>query len=91
MSDITTQVLIDIRDEVRGLRGEVVELRDEVRGLRGEVVELRGEVVELRGELTKTNERLDRLHHRQVEGEIRLSTQLGSLIGSVEKLRDASV
>jgi hypothetical protein len=39
MSDLTTQVLIEIRDEVRGLRGEVG-------GLRGEVSELRRRQVE---------------------------------------------
>jgi hypothetical protein len=39
MSDLTTQVLIEIRDEVRELRGEVG-------GLRGEVNELRQRQVE---------------------------------------------
>jgi hypothetical protein len=75
MSDLTTQVLIEIRDEVRELRGEVGGLRGEVGGLRGEVGGLRGEVNELR--------------QRQVESEIRIATGITDVIGVIGQVRDA--
>jgi hypothetical protein len=84
MSDLTTQVLIEIRDEIRELRGEVGGLRGEVGGLRGEVGGLRGEVVELRGEVHE-------VRRRQVESEIRLGTSLTDVIGALHEVRDAVV
>jgi uncharacterized coiled-coil DUF342 family protein len=52
-SDITVEILKDIRDEIRGVR---TELREEVHGVRGEVRELTTEVHELRAD---TNKRFD--------------------------------
>jgi hypothetical protein len=91
MSDLTTQVLVEIRDEVRGLHGEVVELRGEVGGLRGEVVELRGEVGGLRGEVGGLRSEVNEVRRRQVESEVRLATALTDVIGAVNRVRDAVV
>jgi hypothetical protein len=50
-SDITIEILKDIRDEIRGVR---TELRDEIRGVR----------IELGARLDVTNERLDTNNQR---------------------------
>ena len=59
-TDITIEILKDIRQDMRGLREEA----------------------------RATNERLDRLEHRQVETEIRLATQLVAVTGAIHELRD---
>ena len=84
MSDLTTQVLIEIRDEVRGLRDDVGGLRGEVGGLRSEVGGLRNEVGELRGEVKE-------VRRRQVDSEVRFATVLTDVIGAVNRVRDAVV
>src|ERR1700722_10939049 len=58
-SDITIEILKDIRDEIRGVR---TELRDEIRGVR----------TELAARLDLTNERLDTNNQRLDLGESRL-------------------
>jgi hypothetical protein len=98
MSDLTTQVLIEIRDEVRGLRGEVVELRGEVvelrgevGGLRGEVGGLRSEVGGLRSEVGELRGEVKEVRRRQVDSETRFATVLTDVIGAVNRVRDAVV
>jgi hypothetical protein len=54
MADITTQVLIEIRDEAR-----------------------------------KTNTRLERLERRQVEAEVRISTEIVAVAGAIREMKDA--
>lgn len=56
--NLTVRVLMDIRDEMRGLRGDVTDMREEVRGLRTDVVDIREEVRGLRSEVTHIGERL---------------------------------
>lgn len=57
------------------------EIRDEVRSTK----------VELKAEIGQTNERLDRLERRQVETEVRLATELTSVVGAIRDLKDAVV
>jgi hypothetical protein len=64
MADLTTQVLIEIRDEIRSTKEELSAWVDQ------------------------TNSRLDRLERRQVEGELRLGTELATLTGVMRDLRD---
>lgn len=51
VTDLTVEILKDIRTELRGLRGDVDGLRGEVNGLRGEMNGLRGDVGELKVEM----------------------------------------
>jgi hypothetical protein len=61
--------------EPRDLTIEILKsIRDEVRGVRGEVVALRGEVAGVR--------------EQQVRSEIRLATELVTVIGEFRALRD---
>jgi uncharacterized coiled-coil DUF342 family protein len=72
-ADITTQVLIQIRDEIVATRteltGEIHTLSEEIVATRTELtgeiqvltVELRGTKTELKAEIAKTNERLESL------------------------------
>ena len=75
MSDLTTEILRDIRDGVREVRDEVREVRD---GLRG-----------TNERLDQTNERLDRTNERLdrvVQEQIRQSTAIVALEGTVRGL-----
>ena len=69
--DVTTKVLVEIRDEIRATRTE----------LKAELATTR---TELKGEIAKTNERLDRVERRQVEGEMRLATELVAVRGTLQ-------
>src|SRR5689334_8515610 len=82
MEDSSTQVLIEIRDEARKTNAEVRKTVDEVRKLADEV---RGTNERLEG----TNTRLDRLERRQVEAEVRISTELVAVAGAVREMKDA--
>jgi hypothetical protein len=60
-------------------------IRDEVRETNARVDRLRDE---LTGELRTTNARLERVEQRQVEGEMRLATELVAVAGAVREVRD---
>jgi hypothetical protein len=64
MADLATQVLIEIRDEIRSTKHE------------------------LSSRLDQSNTRLDRLERRQVQGELRLVTDIATLTGVMRDLRD---
>jgi chromosome segregation ATPase len=49
--NLTVRVLMDIRDEMRGMRADLVEVK-------GELVEVKGELVEMKDELVNVNARL---------------------------------
>jgi uncharacterized coiled-coil DUF342 family protein len=76
--DLSTEILVQIRDEMRQTRNE----------LRDELHELRDELHELRGQVHETNERLDRLERRQTEDGIRLATELVAVATAVGQVRD---
>ena len=80
-TDLTTEILKGIRDEVKGVRADVTGLRDEVKGVRADVTGLRDEVRE-------TNARLDRLERRQANTEIRLATEVVAVADAVRDVRD---
>lgn len=63
--DLTTRVLVEIRDaireqgvDIRGLRSDVNELRTDVNGLRTDVTGLRSDVNEIKGELVEVKAEL---------------------------------
>lgn len=67
MADLTHQILIEIRDEIRSTNSRLDQTNSR---------------------LDQTNSRLDRLEKRQVEAEIRVSTEVAALTGVVRDLRD---
>jgi len=75
MSDLTTQVLIEIRDEARRTNAQVAQLN--------------AEVAQIKAEAVQTNTRLDRLERRQTESEIRISTEIVAVAGAIDRLTDA--
>lgn len=75
MADLTTRVLIEIRDELRSTKDELGS-------------ELRSTKEQLSSRIDESNTRLDRLEHRQVEGELRLGTAIATLTGVMSDLRD---
>jgi tetrahydromethanopterin S-methyltransferase subunit G len=75
MSDLNTKILIEIRDEIRGTNGRL------------DQVEQRVDQTNQR--LDQVNERVDRLHRRQVETEVRLTTELVAVVGAIHEVRDA--
>jgi hypothetical protein len=100
-SDITVEILKDIRDELRGVR---TELRDEIRGVRTELSDeirgVRSEVHELR---TQTNQRFELVESTLLdlaeqqrfvvrytkaisERDARLEPRVSALEGRVDKL-----
>jgi predicted RNase H-like nuclease (RuvC/YqgF family) len=88
MEDITTQVLIEIRDEVRRtnqrLDGTNERLDATVERLDATVERLDATVERL----DATVERLDRVERRQVEAEVRISTELVAVAGAIREMKD---
>jgi chromosome segregation ATPase len=75
MEDITTQVLIEIRDEVRRTNQRL------------DATVERADATNER--LDGISNRFDRLERRQVEAEVRISTELVAVAGAVREMRDA--
>ena len=53
------------------------------------LIEIRDEARKTNERLEGTNSRLDRLERRQVEAEVRISTELVAVAGAVREMRDA--
>jgi len=71
MADLSTQILIEIRDEIRTTR-----------------TDLSGRIDQTNARLDRLDTRLDRVERRQVDTEIRLSTEVVALTGVVRDLCD---
>jgi hypothetical protein len=80
--DLTPEILKSIRKDITDLR---TDFKGEIRELRAE---LKGESGQLRGGLAEANVRLDRLHQRQVETEVRLATELVNVVSAIHEVRD---
>jgi hypothetical protein len=61
-------------------------IRDEVRGTNERLDAMNGD---LSGRIDATNERLERVERRQVESEVRITTELVALGGTLREMRDA--
>jgi hypothetical protein len=81
MADLTIEVLKEIRDEVRATKVELAQTKEQ----------LTGQIAQTNERLDQTNERLERLERRQVETEVRLATELTSVVGAIRDLKDAVV
>jgi hypothetical protein len=77
-TDLTIEILKDIRGELRELRGESRKTNERLDDLRTEMGEQLGEV----------NGRLERVERRQTETETRLATELIAVAGAVRDVRD---
>jgi hypothetical protein len=85
MADLTTQILIEIRDEIRATR---VDLSSRIDQTNGRLDQMNGRIDQTNERLDLTNGRLEQVAKRQVEAEIRLSTEVVALTGVVRELRD---
>jgi len=74
-TDLTIEILKGIRDEVRTTNTNLEALRADT-GARIEALR------------ADTNARFDQLERRQVETEVRLSTELVAVVGAVREVRD---
>jgi hypothetical protein len=81
MADVTTEILIEIRDEIRATRTDLSTRIDETNA----------RLDQTNGQLDQTNTRLDRVERRQTAGEVRLSTEIVAVVGAIRELRDAIV
>ncbi len=84
-TDITIEILREIRDEIRNTNGRIDGVRDELRATNNE---LRATNDELRTTKDETNARFDTLARRQTETEIRLATEIIAVAGAVREVRD---
>ena len=72
--DLTTEILIQIRDEMKAVRGELTTTREQ-----------------LSSRIDETNLRLERVERAQSETEIRLATEIISVVSAVNQLKDLIV
>jgi hypothetical protein len=79
MTDLTTQILIEIRDEIRATNQRLDQVASG----------LNSRIDKTNTRLDESNTRLDRLERRQVEAEARVSTALVDVVGAVHEMRDA--
>jgi len=77
-SDLTVQILREIRDELRATK---VELGAGIR-------ETNARLDQTNARLEQSNARLDRLDKRQTESEIRLTTELVAVAHAVDSLKE---
>ncbi len=77
-SEITVEILKDIRDEMRASR-------EDIRGVSTRIDQLRTDLDE---RLDHTNERLSTLERRQVSTETRLATELIGVKDAVDRVAD---
>lgn len=78
MTDLTTQILVEIRDEIRGLNVS----------LNGRIDQTNNRLDQTNDRLDQTIHRLDRLERRQVEAEVRISTEIVAVHGTLRELTD---
>ena len=79
MADLTLQVLESIRDELTKTRKDLSARLDETNA----------RLDQTNTRLDHTNERLDRLERRQTATEIRLATELTSVVTAIGDLKNA--
>jgi methyl-accepting chemotaxis protein len=79
--DLTTEILIQIRDEMKGMREE----------LKGTREELSARIDQTNTRLDQTNVRLERTEKRQAASEIRLATEIVNVVQAVNQLKDLLV
>ena len=81
MADITTQVLIEIRDEIRELRRDTNHRLDLV----NERIDVTNQSLEA------TNDRVGSIERRQTESELRIASEIVAVAGAVHELKDAVI
>jgi predicted RNase H-like nuclease (RuvC/YqgF family) len=81
MADLTTQILIDIRDAVRATNERI----DQTNQRLDQTNQRLDQTIE---RLDRSIDRLDRLERRQVDGEIRIGTEIVAIAGAIRNFHD---
>jgi hypothetical protein len=76
--DLTTEILIQIRDELKSTRTE----------LSARIDQTNSRLDQMGSKVDGTNARLDRVERRQTESEVRLATELVNVVSAVNQLKD---
>ena len=76
MSDLTTKILVNIRDEITNVKDEVKNVKDEVKDLKDEVKNLRSEHGEI---LREHGQRLDAVERQGTNNGMILKQILGAV------------
>lgn len=82
--DKAIPVLLDIRDDIKIMKGDMKDLRDDVKEMKGDVKELKGDVKELKGDMKGTRENVKSL----VDGQMTLLEGQKETIDEIKGLRD---
>jgi predicted nucleic acid-binding Zn-ribbon protein len=77
-TDLTIEILKDIRQEMRETKEEIRETKEEIRHTRED----------LHDEIHALSGRVDRLHTRITETDIRTATAMTDLVGTLHEMRD---
>ncbi len=64
--NVSERILIQIRDEMRGMRGDIHEMRGDIHEMRGDIQGLRSDVDRLERHAATANELLGLMHERLV-------------------------
>ena len=80
-NDLTIEILKGIREEIRGTNARL-DTQAAILGRHAKTLD--GHTSRLEG----VEERIDRLYQRQVESEIRLATELVSVVDAIHEVRD---
>lgn len=75
MADLTTQILIEIRDEIRKTNARLDHTNARLDGTNER--------------LDSLTSRFDRLERRQVQAEVRVSTEIVGVMGAIDRLTEA--
>lgn len=84
--DLTTRVLIEIRDEIRGTNRRVDTLNERVERLEAGQTELRREANDVRREMKELRGSVVELHRQQVESDVRSATMFAELNGTMRDI-----
>ncbi len=87
-TDLTSEILRSIRDEVRGTNARIDETNTRIDETNTRIDETNTRIDETNTRLDGTIARLDRIERGQTESEIRTSTALIDLAGAVREVRD---
>ena len=77
-TDLTTEILIQIRDEIKGTREELK-------------AELKATREQLSSRIDETNSRVERVERAQTASEVRLATELVQVVSALNQLKDLIV
>jgi chromosome segregation ATPase len=87
-TDLTIEILKGIREETRKTSEGVAMANEHLATLVDRVDHLDETVERVEGRVGRLDDRVDRMEKRQVETEVRLTTELAGVAGAVREVRD---